>query len=565
MKSIQTKIILLIIAGVLVSATIIGGVGIFTFGQEIQLDSVKIMNLTCDEKAQELNNVLERIEQSVETLSVYAVDHLDSIEKLSSDASYLEQYNNELDALGLTLANETQGAVAVYARFSPDVVSGNEGFFKVKNMGTGEFEDFELTDILAYDPEDEERVGWYYLPVKAGKPVWMAPYYNKNIDVYMISYVIPIYKDNSLLGIVGMDIDFRYISKQIDSIRIYETGGAFLIDENYNIVHSRHEEQGTLVKEFREGFERTKEDAVANKDILYQYTDRGIKKKVAFRNLENGMYLVVTAPVSEIRSIQKRLVVQVLVIECVVVIIFILIAWRITKNIVKPLKELNIAAKEIAQGNLDVSLTCQSGDEVGTLSESLKETANQLKIRIDYINNLAFMDKLTGVKNNTAYLNEVSVIRQDLEKSKSSFAVFVIDINGLKQINDSYGHEYGNRLIIAISSVLTEVFGTENLYRIGGDEFAVILKDADEQKCSGLELEFQNALIEPKDDILLSAAIGSARYGEDAEDSYETVFQRADGRMYKMKVQMKAQGESSAICEKLPEIISTVWKDEIEI
>ena len=161
--------------------------------------------------------------------------------------------------------------------------------------------------------------------------------------------------------------------------------------------------------------------------------------------------------------------------------------------------------------------------------------------------------------------NEVSVIRQDLEKSKSSFAVFVIDINGLKQINDSYGHEYGNRLIIAISSVLTEVFGPENLYRIGGDEFVVILKDADEQKCSGLELEFQNALIEPKDEILLYAAIGRARYGEDAEESYETVFQRADGRMYKMKGQMKAQGESSAICEKLPEIISTVWKDEIEI
>lgn len=265
------------------------------------------MNLTCREKTLELNDVLERIEQSVEIMSVYATDNFESIERLLSDSAYEEQYIQNLSELGLTIANETDGAVAVWGRLSPECTTSKSGFFWVKDMETGRFEDCELTDLSKYEKDDIEHVGWYYIPMEAGKAVWTQPYYNKNIEVYMISYAIPVYKDNEFLGVVGMDIDFNYITEKVDSIEVYETGEAYLTNENFEIVHSKNHEKGTLVKELGESLEAGKNEDVINTDTVYSYTFAGIQKKAAFQTLKNGMCLAVTAPVSEINKPRERL------------------------------------------------------------------------------------------------------------------------------------------------------------------------------------------------------------------------------------------------------------------
>ena len=89
MKSIQTKITILILVGMLACVVVIGSTGIISFGNEIDRDSATAMNLVCNEKAQELNNIFGKIEQSVKILSVYAVDNLESVDRLSEDAEYL--------------------------------------------------------------------------------------------------------------------------------------------------------------------------------------------------------------------------------------------------------------------------------------------------------------------------------------------------------------------------------------------------------------------------------------------------------------------------------------------
>lgn len=547
MKSIRSKMILLILSGIIISVTIIGGIGIFSFRSAIDNDSVKIMNLTCQERVQELNNIFGKIEQSVDIMSVYATDNFESVERFSSDSAYAQQYIQNLSELGLTIANETDGAVAVYARLNPEFTTSKSGFFWAKKAGKGWFKECELTDLSQYEVDDIEHVGWYYIPKEAGKAVWLQPYYNENIDVYMISYVIPIYRDGDFLGIIGMDIDFNYIVEKVDSIKVYETGEAYLADENFEIIHSKSHAKGTLVKELGESLEAKRNEDIINTDTVYTYTFEGIKKKAAFQKLENGMLLAVTAPVSEINRTQNKFIAQMLVIVSIAVIVFVFIAWAIARTIVNPLKELNIAAREIANGNLNVSLSCKSKDEVGTLSESLQETANQLKIRMDYINSLAYIDKLTNIMNNTAYMQEISSLNSNMQKDGGDFAVFVIDVNGLKAINDTYGHDYGNELIIAAANIITEVFGFKNVYRIGGDEFAVIKREVSRETCSELEQEFEKALKNQTGEIKVSAAIGSAVYDRSTDSSYERVFRRADGEMYKRKLEMKERGENSAV------------------
>lgn len=185
MRSIQSKIIIVILTAVMVGTSIIGMTGIVSLGKASDESSVQEMNLTCREKAQELNTVLGRIEQSVEILSKYTTDNLESIDKLSEDSEYLADYTANLEEVGLTIADATDGAVAVYVRFSPDIASCTDGIFKVKSISSGMFEDEPLTDLSLYSPDDEEHVGWYYIPVNAGRAIWLQPYDNKNIDIYL--------------------------------------------------------------------------------------------------------------------------------------------------------------------------------------------------------------------------------------------------------------------------------------------------------------------------------------------------------------------------------------------
>lgn len=515
MKSIQTKFITLILVGIVVTEILMSGIGIYSFAQVLKSDSEKIIEVTAAESAQELNALFGRIEQSVDILAKYALDQLESPERLRTDENYLEQYTAAVEKLGITVANETSGAVGIYIRYNPDTMPADSGFFRIRSFGAKKFHSVEVTDFSMYSKDDVEHVGWYYEPIKNGKPTWMAPYMNRNVDVYMISYVVPLYKEGETIGIIGMDIDFEYIKDRLDSIRLYETGHAFMTDSEYNIIHSKHFENGT--------------------NTMPDYM------KFAYETLENDMCLGVAVPQDEIMQKADNMVTSISAVSLLAIMVSVFVTILVTKTIVKPLKHLNLAAQQIAEGNLDVEIVCESDDEVGVLAKSLQETTQELKKRIEYINNLAYVDELTGMKNNTAYWQEVSRVK---ESGESDYAVAVIDLNGLKQINDMFGHHCGNELIIIMSKIIADVFGYENSYRAGGDEFIVLMTSSVEGM-DALLSAFKEKVKKQDGKIRAHAAIGCAK--QSGNESYEDVFERADEQMYADKEKMKKSGENSSV------------------
>ncbi|MDR3814273.1 hypothetical protein [Bilophila wadsworthia] len=84
MKSIQTKFIVLILGCILLSSSVIGGTGVLNAKHAMDEDSVKIMNLMCKEKNQELNALLSRIQQPVKTLTICSIEQLESVERLKT-------------------------------------------------------------------------------------------------------------------------------------------------------------------------------------------------------------------------------------------------------------------------------------------------------------------------------------------------------------------------------------------------------------------------------------------------------------------------------------------------
>lgn len=546
MKSIQTKITLLILAVIVVCSSIIGSAGIISSKLVIETDSAEIINLMCSDKAKEINNILGKIEQSVDILAVFSESNLESTKALS-DNDYLAQYIDTIDQLSITAVGETKGAASVYLRFDQSVAPADAGFYRVKNSETGRFELVENTDISAYSPGDTEHVGWFYIPVRNKAPTWLPPYRNANININIISYCIPIYKNGALIGVVGMDIDFNYISNLVDSIKVYDTGYAFLVDSDMRIAYHKKILKGQSVSELNSIFLNKSPEDFTKADTIHSYIFNDTEKKIVFRLLENNMYLAVTAPVSEIDKTERQLVDRIIKFTILIALISILLSSFIAKSLIKPLKELNNAAKDIAKGNLDITLVPKTKDEIGALTGSLRDTARELKKRIEYINELAFTDTLTGIGSNAAYLRDVMAVKETIAKGTADFSLAIIDVNNLKHINDNYGHDSGNILIIQAAETAVSAFGKDRVYRIGGDEFAVIMNNVDEATAKLLAERFVLMLKEAGGRIVAAAAIGTATYSELYGDSYDTVFKRADEEMYRRKAEMKEKGECSMV------------------
>ncbi len=166
--------------------------------------------------------------------------------------------------------------------------------------------------------------------------------------------------------------------------------------------------------------------------------------------------------------------------------------------------------------------------------------------KIGQISQEAYRDTLTGVGSKTAYIKKVEEINSDIKAGKCELAVVMVDINNLKQINDEHGHKSGDIYIKGCCHMICDHFKHSPVYRIGGDEFVIILngQDYDNRKTiiDSLNKAFNENFMKRDAEPWLrySAAVGMAEYSSD-DNTFELIFKRADEAMYKAKKEFKTQ------------------------
>lgn len=546
MKSLQTKIVSLTLCCILFSVLMVEGAGLINTRKTLNADSLQIMELLCAERTNEINESIRNVEQSVNTLYRFALELMGDADELFENEEELDAYITDMRDIARNIAENTEGAIAIYYRFNPELSTSVQGIYLANTRDFRKYEDQQPTDLSLYSKDDVGHVGWYYMPLEARKAVWMNPYFNTNIDVEMISYVVPIYKDGITIGVIGMDIPVELLRKQVKSVSVYESGNAFLVDKAGNIIYHEDYPDGIKKEEFNEELKDLKEvlkEAQETKDI-YTYRWKHEKRMIVTQKIQNGMTLAITVPVSEVNAPQWELIWQSVVWVTMVMILSYLMCREMVKGIVRPLKQLTEAAKKIANGNMEVTIECDSKDEVGVLAQSFRQTAKSLKEYITYINRLAYTDVMTGARNKAAYEDIVSWLNKEIENGKAEFAVVVMDINNLKLINDTYGHEEGDKLISDAASVMKKVFGELNVFRVGGDEFVIILQLMGRMRYQELMKEFAKELesynMERKALFKLQIARGVSVYEKGTDQSFSDVFRKADLSMYSNKKSQKS-------------------------
>jgi diguanylate cyclase (GGDEF)-like protein/PAS domain S-box-containing protein len=154
---------------------------------------------------------------------------------------------------------------------------------------------------------------------------------------------------------------------------------------------------------------------------------------------------------------------------------------------------------------------------------------------------LAITDPLTGLGN---YGRILDVLRAEIERSRRTrrpFAVLLLDLDGLKNINDRYGHLVGSRALCRISGVL-RLFcrAVDTAARYGRDEFAVILPETTASAAAFVASRIRERIATDSEQPTLSASIGVAVYPHDGE-TIEDLLQAADRELYKRKSQSTEQ------------------------
>jgi len=272
------------------------------------------------------------------------------------------------------------------------------------------------------------------------------------------------------------------------------------------------------------------------------------------------------------RAIQNYTAANIVLIAFLGAMFFVLFLLWMNRNITEPIRKLEKSVVSFAQRShyqLDPTLLIYEDPGIHTKNEveSLSDAVNQMsqdmrtyvknvidaegkvedmKSQVSHMDILAYQDALTHVKNKAWYDKTEIRVNEDISKKIARFGIIMIDLNNLKKINDNYGHEHGNDYIFGACHQICITYDHSPVFRIGGDEFVVLLENRDYENREKLLEELKIAFkLFMEDDSRepwekYSAAIGMAVFDKDKDSSMNDVFKRADKLMYEDKMESKA-------------------------
>lgn len=570
-STISKRLMLVVAIGAIVLAATLVSVAIALSSKILTKGACAQMNLFCKERADDINLEMVRIEDAVGSLSRWTRSKIPDVETLKADGELRDAIVDDADDLILFMTEHNDFIEGAYIHYTLDVTGvtdREEGVYYTRN-DDGYFKTVAFTqEEIVNDPVAED---WYYGPIRLGEAAWTKPYYDYSVEEYLISYIEPIFIDGTPVALIGIDISFTRLIDWVDTFSYKESGYMFLKEADGS-VHYHYDDlvndhmHGDEIDRVQENEELMHEPDTGEKLVRYFYEDSD--RAMAFVMLRNGMKLVLCDDYANIFNERDNAIILMICLAIIITILLAIVAVERVNRITDPLRKITEAVRAVSENNFDVELPPESDDEIGELSKMARLAIENAKSRAEKISskvreqerkieksekalkqqgedlvamkNIAYVDSLTNVKNKLAYDDTVEYINEKIRNGTAEFAVIMCDLNYLKHINDNLGHMAGDEAIQKTASILCKAFPLSTVFRIGGDEFAVIPTGLDyariDEKLDALKemLESQRNI---SDNYLerISLAFGCAVFERGEDTSYQEVFERADKIMYEEK------------------------------
>lgn len=177
--------------------------------------------------------------------------------------------------------------------------------------------------------------------------------------------------------------------------------------------------------------------------------------------------------------------------------------------------------------------------EKGVFFSSILRDVTERKASEDKINDLVYLDPLTGLPNRRLFNDRLDSLLRQADERGLNFSLFYMDLDNFKMINDRFGHSIGDLFLQSVASRLeAQISPKDTLSRLGGDEFILLLPNTEYNKAADRAHELINALNAPfrfeNEEIFTSVSVGISMFPSDGDDS-ETLVKNADIAMYQAK------------------------------
>lgn len=480
-RKIGNKIVAAIVICCILVAVSIGGTSIIKSSQIIQQEAEDKLQLLVENQANKFDTTIAEVEGSVEGLAAAANTAFD-LNAAKTDPNYIAKYQTNLEGITEEFAKIAKGGMGAYVYINPEISKTLCGAWFADTANNKTFEKQDIGTIDEFTPDNED-MAWYYEPVKAGKAVWLEPYVDPDIHVGMISYVVPMYRDGTLIGVAGMDINFDLFVKDINNTKVYDSGYIALLDKDFNFLvrpsfkqdeNSKSNEPAAdaasqaspsaataagspegdkvnLATTDNGAMKHLTEEIGKSQSGLVNYDYKGLQKIFGYAHLNNGDILIVDVPTAQVLKEMNSLVLLLVILIIAGVIISSLVAFGVGKYISKPIVKLTELINKTASLDLEddqsFNYLTKLKDETGVMTTSV---ANMRKLMREIVGNIkeqaaATSEYSMGLADATnqalTSINEVSKAAEDLT------------LGATKQAENSQeGSEKLNSLAIEIGS-----------------------------------------------------------------------------------------------------------------
>ncbi len=468
--------------------------------------SVEMMDLLAQDTSKSFEAYATDIASSVGMVANLATDSLDSVKLSNCGAigansnpaqrtpeqtaeldSYLDEFSKRIQVEFAAVAEHTQGVETYYFSISPDISTAKRGFY-YSHVGRTGFTEQEPFDAHKLDPNDPAHSAWYFEPIQRGRPSWIGPFPATSLNELLIcSYVVPIYKSGTFIGLLGMDIPLDTIVELVSSIHVYDTGFACLLNADGTVIYHPELQMGSTLGSSVDG-EIFKRDTSEGMLIRYK-SSTGVDRQMSFTTLSTGMKLVVVAPVAEINASSRMLTNATLPIAITVVGVIALLGFLVMGRLTDPLKRLTAASQRLADADYDVELDYKSNDEVGALTTAFRKMRDQIQEDFDDLNRRVNTDDLTGLPNQRHFFKLALEERDRLDACGKHPVMLYFNLGGMKHYNRQYGFDEGDKLIVDVAHILASYFGERLTSRFGQDHFAAVSDEENLEERLWLVLE----------------------------------------------------------------------------
>jgi len=383
-NKISTKIIIAIVScSVLVSA-IVGITSIIKATNIIKQEvTEKLLNIASS-RGNEYKVQTTVVENTVKELSGIVLDTI--VASKVKDPSYMITYEKQLSSLMKSLGDSNTGLVGLYMNFEPKFTDGSKAYDVTYKYDEQKKQSWMKKDSSSIEDfvESNTDMDWYYSPIKAKSGVWSKPYIDTASKVNMISYTMPLYANNELVGVAGMDISFESLRKIILNTKIYDTGSAFLLDKDYSFIVDSSKKVNEKLDTLENGKYKVITDQIKiKKSLALEAFFDGQNQMMGYYTLNNGQIMGVKVPSLEVFKILNNSIYVIVLIIFLGIIISVLIALvigiRLSKPIVVATKFIGKLAKlDLTYNDKNISQMLLSKDEIGVMGNSLIELRQEL-------------------------------------------------------------------------------------------------------------------------------------------------------------------------------------------